>query len=317
MSDAEYKPPFAFSLQEELTQIEHDQQLAREASRDYRAIRELTDHPVDELITMESRMASCRRSSFLMDTASCAADIALHPDAEYEHGREDREKRLEIAAGYWKTVFHREIDKPNDLAELAKWNLSQLPTFRGVIRFIEDPGCRAGVYREQEANFKDYFTFILDRWDKEVLDGHALESLTSYFAHRSNKLRPGEYPMFTTASPIRDDHHAEAERRVDVDLYYLPQATKYGLQVKGGKLRDPYANRPVRYRIFFSDARRALCIPTTEKSLKRTMQAIVSGAPEHRQTLDTIAADHRARLYREIQEARLVGTRMLRRDIQR
>jgi hypothetical protein len=255
------------------------------------------------------------KSSYQLAAGSCALEAALHPGAPFE--LEDRFGLIEGATLYWDRAFEAEKWATNDIAERAKWALCQVPMFRAIATFIEGGEIqRRELQATQEMLFREHLNHLLQRWDHEQLDGHAMEVLTSYFPHRSNRMRPNELPIYSVPSSLRYDYHPQANRRVDVDTYDLRKGIKYGIQVKGGKVSNPDSREgddlPL-FRIFFNKARRYLCLPATEWSVRRTIEAIASDDPRYRDSLDTIAADNRARITRHFDLPKYVGVSVLRR----
>ena len=279
----------------------------------YLSLEDAQDSSAGWLLWHEEMIAQSPRSSYQLAAGSCAVEAALHAGTAYPRGLQDRQAIIQLANSHWKAVFAKEKSANNDLAERAKWSMCQVPTYDAIACFMEKGTVADGAQKEQERRFREYFSFILQRWDQEPLDGHSLESLTAYFAHRSNKLRPAwDSPLYSLPSPVRDDHHTQEDRRVDVDIFDLARGMKYGVQVKGGRLSDPYRHQTKKRRIFFNDARRLLCIPYTDNSIRRTVEAIVTDDWQHRDALDTIAADHRARLLRHIILPEYIGTPIVR-----
>lgn len=267
------------------------------------------------LLWYENMIYPSRRSSYQLAAGSCAAEAAVHPAADF--GLEDRFQILNGATLCWDRAFEAERNATNDIAERAKWALCQLPTFEAIATFIEGGEIQqAELQTRQEDLFVEHLEHLLERWEHEPLDGHAMEVLTSYFPHRSNRMRPSELPVYSVPSSLRYDHHPESNRRVDVDTYDLRRGIKYGIQVKGGNVSnpdDPEGSDHPLFRIFFKRARRYLCLPNSEGSIIRTIEAIVADDPQYRDDLDTIAADNRARITRHFELPRYVGVSVLRR----
>lgn len=265
------------------------------------------------LLWHEDRIDKNVRSSYQLAAGSCVIQAALHPEAEY--GLEDRLSLIRRATLYWDRAYEQEEHTSNDIAERAKWANCQLPTFEAIAIFIEEENIDyKKVQVAQEGRFREHLSFLLKRWPHENLDGHAMEVLTSYFPHRSNRMRPNELPVYNVPSSLYHDYHPEANRRVDVDTYDLREGVKYGIQVKGSNVSNPDergGSDHQLHRIFFRNARRHLCLPQTEGSLRRTIEAIVSDDPRYRNDLDTIAADTRARITRHFDLPRYVGTSIL------
>lgn len=254
------------------------------------------------------------KSSYQLAAGSCAVEAALHPAADY--GLKERRQLIAQAVEHWGNAYEQELEATNDIAERAKWAICQVPTFNAIATFIER-GTVSHLNKAQEGKFVEHFEHVLNRWPYEKLDGHALEALTSYSLHRSNGMRPNEMPLYALPSCVRDDYHPQANRRVDVDVYDLNWAMKYGIQVKAGKIANPHSDNPLLYRIFVKNARRLLCLPTGKRGIERTLEAIVTDDPRYRDDLDTIAADMRARVKRYFALPRYVGTSIKRRKPRR
>ena len=250
------------------------------------------------------------KSSYQLAAGSCAVEAALHPAADY--GLKERRELIARAVTHWESAYEKDAEATNDIAERAKWAICQVPTFNAIATFIER-GQVSHVNKPQEQAFVTHFTHLLNRWPHEELSGHALEALTSYSLHRSNRMRPNESPLYALPACVRDDYHPDSKRRVDVDVYDLNWAMKYGIQVKAGKMTNPHANDPLLHRIFVKNARRLLCLPKSKRHIERTLEAIVTDDPRYRDDLDTIAADMRARVKRCFAEPRYIGTPIRRR----
>lgn len=265
------------------------------------------------LLWYEDMICPSRRSSYQLAAGSCAVEAALHPEAHFD--LKSRMRLIDRATLYWDRAFEAEALATNDIAERAKWALCQRPMFEAIATFIEGKGIQqSDLHTEQERLFIEHFEHLLQRWEHEELDGHAMEVLTSYFPHRSNRMRPNELPVYSVPSSLRYDYHPKPNHRVDVDTYDLRKGIKYGIQVKGGRVSnpdDPSGSDHSLHRIFFRRARQYLCLANTGGSIKRTIEAIVAGT--YQDELDTIAADNRARITRHFELPRYVGISVLRR----
>lgn len=253
-----------------------------------------TEPSAGMLMWYEDAISTCDRGSFHLTAGSCAIEAALHPDPELT--LEDRHALLDSARARLGRAFKLEATTNNDIAERARWEISQLPTYEAIIGSLHGEAPAPDFLERQEKMFHAYFNHLLSRWPHETLDGVALESLCSYFLHRSNALFPDQQPLYSVQAAYREDHHADEGRRVDVTVFDPVDGLRYGIQVKGGKGSNPYADSPIKHRIFMKHARKLLCLPYTNNALRRTLIAIVNNKTEFRKDLDTIAADHRARI---------------------
>jgi|GEM_PF-3799183 len=284
-------------------------QLATESYREYLAIPGDSEPLPGTLILLSELMGNARRSSYDLAAGSCLAEAALHPDGGFEQA--DRLALLQRAVTSWSTVLEREADSPNDLRERARWALAQRPTYHSVALFLHqtEPGLRA--WKKQDGQFKHYFQSLVGHMENPQLRGHALEAMCSYFLHRSNKLRPNRLPLHAVPATVHDDFHPDATRRTDVDVYDLEQKLKFGIQVKAGKTPNPYESLDRQHRIFYNRAGKLLALPYGKRAVERTLKAISSADERFVLDLDTIAADHRARIVRYLQMPQHVGRRIL------